>query len=667
MPAIKLFGRKWLAATDDLVYPGLFEIFFRTVWLMLIGGACYKYYEYTWSCRLGGELVRVYLLGEAVFLLISIIFMLVIVRHSAKGAIMDTRARKYVEPLVTAKILLLLPEIAWNALGSLWMFGSEIECSYEHYTVSVVKTLVVFDWVLIGLMIVGLVVIFDPMGSLEKKQYDSFTLHDKLANNWRRRFRCFCWMKKDENANLAFDHFAAGLTCLFRGTDLVPSDCLAGIILLRIRQKYETHELRRLNMLPAPVYTSDVSAIFHDAPSWMSLDDALHYMKICLAVYGWIFVMYKHCYTGCFRVIANLTCCGCFRKHTAINGDNCCYCYLGGFKDLSGISADDILFASFRDRICEIPYCVYVDHKMKKIVIVIRGSLSIRDIFTDFAADSDVFEWEGVPPGSQGHTCMIAAAKFILNQLDENKVLERAFITYSEFNLMITGHSLGAGIGILLAFYLRPRYPNVKVYAFSTPAGLLSRQAAKASEEFALTIGVGDDLVMRLSMNSIEDLRVSLIMCLQSCRLPKYRVILNGLSYMLLGQIPEKDLNRAWTDSGVINTSAGQSPLLNIKYVPKTEEQQIYEDDITKRRLSKAKLYVAGRILHIISCKAEQKDKRGKKKKAKKQKYEMRWCQPEEFSELLVTPRMGLDHLPKYVQCVLKATAKQQSSQTVHL
>lgn len=32
MPAIKLFGRKWLAATDDLVYPGLFEIFIRTVW-----------------------------------------------------------------------------------------------------------------------------------------------------------------------------------------------------------------------------------------------------------------------------------------------------------------------------------------------------------------------------------------------------------------------------------------------------------------------------------------------------------------------------------------------------------------------------------------------------------------------------------------------------------
>lgn len=32
MPALELFGRKWLAASDDLVYPGLFEIFIRVVW-----------------------------------------------------------------------------------------------------------------------------------------------------------------------------------------------------------------------------------------------------------------------------------------------------------------------------------------------------------------------------------------------------------------------------------------------------------------------------------------------------------------------------------------------------------------------------------------------------------------------------------------------------------
>lgn len=46
------------------------------------------------------------------------------------------------------------------------------------------------------------------------------------------------------------------LTALFRGTDLVPSDVVAGCILLRVRQKRETHELQRMNLIASPKYTS---------------------------------------------------------------------------------------------------------------------------------------------------------------------------------------------------------------------------------------------------------------------------------------------------------------------------------------------------------------------------------------------------------------------------
>jgi len=33
----------------------------------------------------------------------------------------------------------------------------------------------------------------------------------------------------------------------------------------------------------------------------------------------------------------------------------------------------------------------------------------------------------------------------------------------------LSGHSLGAGTSVLLAFMLRPKYPDVKVYAFACP------------------------------------------------------------------------------------------------------------------------------------------------------------------------------------------------------
>lgn len=52
------------------------------------------------------------------------------------------------------------------------------------------------------------------------------------------------------------------LSALSRGTDLIPSDVIAGLILLRVQEKRERHELRRINSLPIPVRTSGMYFIF---------------------------------------------------------------------------------------------------------------------------------------------------------------------------------------------------------------------------------------------------------------------------------------------------------------------------------------------------------------------------------------------------------------------
>lgn len=57
------------------------------------------------------------------------------------------------------------------------------------------------------------------------------------------------------------------------------------------------------------------------------------------------------------------------------------------------------------------------------------------------------------------------------------------------------------------------------VYPF--PAGLISREAARFTESFVLTVGVGDDLVMRLSVHSIENLRTKVIQTIHATKLPK--------------------------------------------------------------------------------------------------------------------------------------------------
>lgn len=111
------------------------------------------------------------------------------------------------------------------------------------------------------------------------------TFHKKVAKLWFRRIKwAFCCLRKDEFGQEAFTQVAALLSALFRGTDLVPSDVIAGCILLRVRQKRETREMRRIRMLndDGPRYSTDLSRVFATSPPWMTLKNAHHFLRFAL-------------------------------------------------------------------------------------------------------------------------------------------------------------------------------------------------------------------------------------------------------------------------------------------------------------------------------------------------------------------------------------------------
>lgn len=181
-----------------------------------------------------------------------------------------------------------------------------------------------FNWVVFALIVFGLAIVFDPLGSTSlKKGRDGnengpteSTLHRKLSKLWFKRFRwVFCCLRKDEFGHEAFSQVASLLSALFRGTDLVPSDMMAGCILLRVRQKRETREMRRIRMLQdgGPRYSTDITRVFATAPQWMTIKNARHFLRMALASYGWPMVCYLHCCTGPVNLIKQSTCCACFR------------------------------------------------------------------------------------------------------------------------------------------------------------------------------------------------------------------------------------------------------------------------------------------------------------------------------------------------------------------
>lgn len=198
---------------------------------------------------------------------------------------------------------------------------------YKLINFSLIAAIVLFNWTVFALIIFGLAIVFDPLGSTKYRTVvgrDSndnngpteSNLHRKVSKLWFRRFRwAFCCLRKDEFGHEAFTQVASLLSALFHGTDLVPSDIMAGCVLLRVRQKRETREMRRIRMLneDGPRYSTDVTRVFAATPTWMTLKNARHFLRYAIASYGWPLVCYIHCCTGPFSLIKRSTCCACFR------------------------------------------------------------------------------------------------------------------------------------------------------------------------------------------------------------------------------------------------------------------------------------------------------------------------------------------------------------------
>lgn len=73
---------------------------------------------------------------------------------------------------------------------------------------------------------------------------------------------------------------------------------------------------------------------------------------------------------------------------------------------------------------------------------------------------------------------MVQAAVYIRRKLREDNILHRAFgfdknKGTEEYEIVLVGHSLGAGTASILAILLKQEYPNVTCYSYSPPGGLL--------------------------------------------------------------------------------------------------------------------------------------------------------------------------------------------------
>uniref|UniRef100_A0A8C7LI22 Diacylglycerol lipase-beta n=1 Tax=Oncorhynchus kisutch TaxID=8019 RepID=A0A8C7LI22_ONCKI len=611
MPGMIAFGRRWGIASDDLV----FSVFFILFLPLLV-------------------IYSVFTLSISLMVFVS------------PGTITNPGPRRSIPVLVYVRAMLYVPELIWAILGAIWVSDDSRGC--EPAEVGAVIAAVVASWILLLSTGVGVLFVFDPLGSrlpgppsqeqlgvrdLESSEGSQLlsTARSVAVRVWESRLRLLCCcLPQDESHRAAFSSIAQLVSGFFSDTDLVPSDIAVGLALLH--QEQDKKEQCR-----------DPDEVLSHSPSSpidleAELEKAAHCMQFAIAAYGWPMYVYSNPLTGACKLSGD--CCKTqSAEYDIVGGDNM-GCHFSSILHSTGLQYRDFIYVSFHNQIYEIPFFVALDHKREAVLVAIRGTLSLRDLLTDLSADCENLPVEGVSGTCYAHKGMSQAAGYIYKKLLNDGILNQAFTIAPEYKLVITGHSLGGGTASLLAILLRSSFPTLQCYAFSPPGGLMSKALAEYSKDFVVSVVLGKDLVPRLSYPNMEDLKRRILKMVSNCNKPKYRILLQGCWYELFGGDPDDfptEMDRR--EEELSQPLLGEETLL----IRGSSSYQSLASEDSPVHCAHLPLYLPGRILHITE------DGPSRRSCFSQVRYQAEWSSETAFRSVLISPRMIADHMPDAV------------------
>jgi pimeloyl-ACP methyl ester carboxylesterase len=160
-----------------------------------------------------------------------------------------------------------------------------------------------------------------------------------------------------------------------------------------------------------------------------------------------------------------------------------------------------------------VSHYVAISKERKLAVIGVKGTSSFEDLLTDMCGQAVSHELEGpfVPGGPTEIRCHEGVILASRRLADDLTTLLEEFVLPQGYSVLLTGHSLGAGVACLCSLILRSRFPSLlndsdgkilKVLAFASPP-VLDYDAALASKPFVTVIVNNSDMIPRSSLSNL--------------------------------------------------------------------------------------------------------------------------------------------------------------------
>ncbi|KAL5637227.1 hypothetical protein ACGC1H_001018 [Rhizoctonia solani] len=183
-------------------------------------------------------------------------------------------------------------------------------------------------------------------------------------------------------------------------------------------------------------------------------------------------------------------------------------------------------------------FWVLTDHGRKQIVLVLRGTYSLNELAIDLTCEPVPFtparetptfrsrddsEKQNIDPEDEAHIVhggMLKTAELMgLPGKPVHTAVAKALRKHPGYALVLTGHSLGAGIASLLSLMWAdastgltvrrsglPSHRRVTVYCFGPPC-IMSPQLSKLAKSMVTSFIYSHDIVSTLSLGSVRDMQ----------------------------------------------------------------------------------------------------------------------------------------------------------------